>query len=224
MLRRFALLVGFTLSASAGTADASPRQVERALELYQAGQLTRALTAFERALASGDNAPADMPMIYRHLGELRAGAGDAAGAEEAFKRLLELDPSATPGAEWSPVVVEPFERARAAVRGPPPPPPPNGGEQNPPNGGGGEVRGVVDPNAGVDTVVPVAPRAVPQHGALGPLLGSHVWTAPDESRSSGIFGSPWLWGGVVAFVAVATTAAIVASGSGADPFISVPEQ
>lgn len=209
------------LSVLAGTAEASPRQVERALELYQAGQLTRALTAFERALSSGDNVAADMPTIYRHLGELRAGAGDAAGAEDAFKHLLELDPAATPAAEWSPTVLEPFDRARAAVRGPvTPPPPPDGGE----TGGAGhgqQVRGTVDGDPGPDVTPPPLPTPSPTHGAFGPLLDTSVWTQPDEPRSSGIFGSPWFWGGVGVFVAAAVTAAIVASSSGGDPYLAV---
>ncbi len=46
-------------------------------------------------------------------------------------------------------------------------------------------------------------------------------SAADESRSSGIFGSPLFWGGVAVFVAAAVTAAIVASSSGGDPYLAV---
>lgn len=217
----FGVWLALVLTLVAGTAQASPRQVERALELYQAGQLTRALTAFERALAAGDNEAADMPTIYRHLGELRAGAGDAPGAEEAFKKLLELDPSATPGAEWSPVVLEPFERARAAAGGTVTPPP-NGN-----SGGNGHaqntepVRGTVGENTGPEPPPTPPPARTPMHGALGPLLDTTVWTAPDEPRSSSVFGSPLFWGGVAVFVAAAVTAAIVASSSGGDPYLAV---
>jgi tetratricopeptide (TPR) repeat protein len=224
---RFGAVVLLVLSALAGTAEASPRQVERALELYQAGQLTRAMTAFERALASGDNAPADMPTIYRHLGELRAGAGDAAGAEEAFRKLLELDPSATAAAEWSPVVLEPFERARAALRGAVGTEQGGGGTQEgggAQQGGGGTepVRGGVEPGGGGTEPPPVhQPAPTPAHGALGPLLHTGAWTAADEPRSNGVFASPWFWGGVTAFIAAAVAAAIVASSSGGDPYLAV---
>lgn len=110
-----ALALAAILATASSTASADPAQVAEATALVQQGQLTAALTAFERALASGGNDVADLRVIYRQLGVLRAGVGDAEGAQEAFERLLEVEPHATLPADTSPVVLEPFERARVAA-------------------------------------------------------------------------------------------------------------
>jgi len=104
--------VALALGLAAPDAGADPEGVEAALRLYREGALSDALAAFRRALATGRNDRAGLATVYLHLGVLSAGARDPEGATDAFERLLSLDPTATPPAGSSPLVTEPFERAR----------------------------------------------------------------------------------------------------------------
>lgn len=112
------LLASSLLFASVARAD--PRELARALELYESGELAGSLAVFERVLAAGGNDAEAMRTIYVHLGVLRAGAGDTEGAVQAFRALLSLDPSAQPPPDVSPVILDPFAAAKSA-RGDAPP-------------------------------------------------------------------------------------------------------
>jgi hypothetical protein len=114
------VLVVFACVLSASAAHANPRDLERALSLYESGELAGSLAVFERALAGGENDPGAMRTIYVHLGILRAGAGDSEGAVQAFRALLSLDPAAQPPPDASPVILEPFAVAKSGRSDAPP--------------------------------------------------------------------------------------------------------
>ncbi|MBI2896305.1 MAG: hypothetical protein HYY06_22295 [Deltaproteobacteria bacterium] len=173
-------------------AAANPRLVARAVSLYDAGQLTRALSTFEQALAAGDNDDAAKRTIYLHLGILRAGAGNAAGAEEEFSRLLALDPSATLPPDSSPVVTEPFERARAAF------------------------------HQEADLDLEVEGAALEEHPDNPRVANDRTSSPRDTSvRSASILESPWFWGGAAAFVATAVLTTVWVTSDSGKPYLAV---
>jgi hypothetical protein len=86
--------------------------LDRALSLYDAGRLSEALDELEDTLRRGNLSPPDLAQLYRHLGILRAGSRDAGGAEQAFLALLSIDPHVELAKDQSPVIVEPFTRAK----------------------------------------------------------------------------------------------------------------
>ena len=111
------LSLALLLGLAAPPARGDPDGVAIALRAYGEGALSDAMAAFDRALEQGGNDRAALGSIYLHLGILRAGARDPDGALRAFSALLSLDPDAAPPAGSSPLVTEPFERARARRSG-----------------------------------------------------------------------------------------------------------
>jgi hypothetical protein len=105
--------LALALGLAAPEAVADPEGLEEALRLYRQGALSESMSAFDRALSAGGNDRAGLAAAYLHLGTLRAGARDPEGAARAFESLLSLDPTATLPTGASPLVTEPFERARA---------------------------------------------------------------------------------------------------------------
>ena len=69
-----------------------------------------------RALAAGDSDPDQLAEIYRLSGEVAAGLGDGAAAEEAFRHLLVLRPGFDLPAGTSPKLTGPLAAARTFVR------------------------------------------------------------------------------------------------------------
>lgn len=106
------MVVGWV--ALAFDAWGEPVRVARALAMYEEGQLSQSLVAFEDALRAGGNGLSELETIYLHLGILRAGSRDAAGAEAAFLALCTVSPTAKSPRGASPVVRAPFERAKKA--------------------------------------------------------------------------------------------------------------
>lgn len=107
-----------SLTAAAALALAPVRaSAEDALETARGHigvlQYAEAEAALEAFLAAGKARPAEVVEAYRLLGRVRAGLGDEAGAEEAFARLVALDPGASLPPGSSPKLTEPFARARA---------------------------------------------------------------------------------------------------------------
>lgn len=110
LLGAFGAVLAIGLAAPAARADADG--VQAALRLYREGALSESMDAFEHALAAGGNDRATLGTVLLHLGILRAGARDPDGATRAFERLLALDAAASLPAGSSPLVREPFARAR----------------------------------------------------------------------------------------------------------------
>lgn len=104
--------LALAIGLAAPEAVADPAGLEEALRLYRQGALSESMAAFERALSAGGNDRAGLAAAYLHLGTLRAGARDPEGAAQAFTSLLSLDPTAALPPGTSPLVAEPFDRAR----------------------------------------------------------------------------------------------------------------
>ena len=77
----------------------------------------QALHALEKALYAGKSGVEDMKTIYRMMGEIQAALGQQAQAERHFRNLLALDPTAELTRGVSPKITQPFEAARAYMRG-----------------------------------------------------------------------------------------------------------
>lgn len=89
--------------------------LDKALELYQQGNLGESLNYFKLALTGGKNNTAQLKTIYLHIGILEAGTGQNQSAESSFMKLLLLDPEATPPQDVSPRIIERMEAAKASL-------------------------------------------------------------------------------------------------------------
>ena len=87
------LFLGVAAPSQAETpAEAAQRHHQEGVTLAQSGQLDRAITELETAR----QLLPDDPRILNTLGGLLTRKGDAAGAEQHFRRALEIDPSLDP--------------------------------------------------------------------------------------------------------------------------------
>lgn len=66
--------------------------LDESLALFQRGELEQALESFEALRLTGQNGPADVARIERHLGILYAAVGRDAEASRAFERSLSISP------------------------------------------------------------------------------------------------------------------------------------
>lgn len=104
------------VSMWAAGAQAAGDPLTRARQELDALQYDKARASLDEALKQGTNGPRDMAEIYRLSGQVAAALGDAAGAEDDFKMLLELAPDAQLPAGMSPKITEPFDAARAFAK------------------------------------------------------------------------------------------------------------
>ncbi len=83
-----------------------------AIRLYSEGQAAPALQALEALLHRGRNPPSLVADIYRLEGEMANDAGNSPLADEAFRKLLSLDPEFQLPANATPAARASLERAR----------------------------------------------------------------------------------------------------------------
>ena len=100
-------------AAAASTPSPPPSLLDEALSSLAAGEVDAALTKLEAV--RGPLTHAQLVAKYQGLGIARATAGDAAGAEQAFRVLLTLAPTHALAYTLSPQATFPFERARRAL-------------------------------------------------------------------------------------------------------------
>jgi hypothetical protein len=118
-----ALVVAVAISIAGAApvcADELNPDLEQARRQKRALRYDEARASLDRALARGGNSPAQLAEIYRLRGEVAAGLGDRRAAEESFRRLLALVPTASLPAGVSPKIADPFAAARASLAGRPP--------------------------------------------------------------------------------------------------------
>lgn len=116
------LLVPLLVASSLG-AVVTPAWAEDNPELLQARkeldglQYDKARASLDRALATGTNSPGQVAEIHLLSGQVASSLGNAALAEDHFKRLLALQPEARLTAGVSPKISVPFETAQKWMAG-----------------------------------------------------------------------------------------------------------
>jgi len=98
--------------------DASP--IAEAQRLMDEVRFDKARETLDGALRQGTSDPAGVAAIYRMLGEVAVAMGEPAAAEDAFRHLLVVDPSAQLPAGTSPKIQSAFDAARSTLAGQPP--------------------------------------------------------------------------------------------------------
>jgi hypothetical protein len=109
---RLVCVVALCLASSLAHAGPDLDRARLALERLDYPTAKRAL---EQALESGENGPEELREVCRLLGVVDAAFGDNAGAFEAFRRWLVLEPTATLDEGMAPKVRAPLARARSWV-------------------------------------------------------------------------------------------------------------
>ena len=112
-----ALLAAAVAIAAVTPARGERAGVEAALEIYDQGELDRALDAFEAALGAGGNRPEDLVTIHVHLGVLRGAGGDTEAARRSFETALALNPMLPAPSELGGQLRSLFEDLRSARSG-----------------------------------------------------------------------------------------------------------
>lgn len=83
-------------------------------------ELDLAQGELDLALRAGNSGRAEVAEIYRLLGVVAAGLDQPGAAQEHFRHLLALEPSAAAPDAYGPKIVQPFADARASMVGRPP--------------------------------------------------------------------------------------------------------
>ncbi|MCC7384880.1 MAG: hypothetical protein IT384_23735 [Deltaproteobacteria bacterium] len=226
-MRGGALLVVavFAVELAGGRALAEPHRLERALQLFEDGKLSQALSELERALKSGAHQGAELATIYLHLGILRAGAGDDPGAEEAFFGLCTLRPSEPVPSGASPVVTAPFERAsrrceasrlgrsEPPLRAPEPP-------LRAPEGPSAAKSGAAPAPTVALPVPPAEVRSTPRRSSArarptpAPPAAIDPIAPPPPRDDRSLLAEPWFWGLGAAVISAGVVAAAIAASQG----------
>lgn len=106
------LQLGSVTAAQAGAAKRS-QHLDRAVEAVADRDYVKARLHLNLALRAGGHDRADTLLIYRLSGEVAAAFGYRAEAEHLFKHMLAIEPRADVAVNEAPLVVEPYDAARA---------------------------------------------------------------------------------------------------------------
>jgi hypothetical protein len=106
------LLLVVALVAWPTLAQARNANLEKARQELDELHFDEAAAALEKALFGGGNGPDDLVEIFELSARVAAARGDAASAEDFFRRLLSLAPDYALPAGTSPKIAEPFAAAR----------------------------------------------------------------------------------------------------------------
>lgn len=109
---RLAACLLVMLAAGSARAETQNPSLVRARGEIEELRFEAARQSLAEALEWGRNSPAQLAEIHQLAGEVAAGMGDRAAAEEHFRRLLAIDPNARLAVGTSPKIAAPFEAAR----------------------------------------------------------------------------------------------------------------
>ncbi|HUH01763.1 MAG TPA: hypothetical protein VML75_07190, partial [Kofleriaceae bacterium] len=106
------LQLGSAPDAQAGASKRSAH-LDRAIEAVGDRDYEKARVHLKLALRAGGHDRADTVLIYRLSGEVAAAYGYRAQAERLFRHMMAIEPRADVAVNEAPLVVEPYDAARA---------------------------------------------------------------------------------------------------------------
>lgn len=109
------ILVHAALSGAVAAQESSA--LEEAKSQIESMQLDRAADTLDAALSAGTYEPGALAEVYRLRGEVAVGRGELEAAEEAFRRLLALEPGFALGEMVSPKIRGAFDAAKESLGG-----------------------------------------------------------------------------------------------------------
>lgn len=102
-----------TVSAARAGAARRSAHLDRAVQAVGDRDYEKARVHLKLALRAGGHDRADTVLIYRLSGEVAAAFGYRAEAEDLFRHMLAVEPRADVAVNEAPLVVEPYDAARA---------------------------------------------------------------------------------------------------------------